>query len=146
MVYYDMQQLYLFGGLLLIFAIINVQPLSNVGRLSELGALFNLLGEAATCALSLQSLQISCMQTFSGVAPHQCMGSTYDHAFLREIAAAGSLYSNHRQEKTSHVAYAASQLISPLRPQELRALVQALLFLLQCCCWLQRNNSISAGY
>ena len=54
MVYYDMQQLYLFGGLLLIFAIINVQPLSNVGRLSELGALFNLLGEAATCALLLQ--------------------------------------------------------------------------------------------
>ncbi|KAL0024085.1 hypothetical protein WJX79_005294 [Trebouxia sp. C0005] len=37
-------QLYLFGGLLLIFAIINVQPLSVVGRLSELGALFNLLG------------------------------------------------------------------------------------------------------
>lgn len=54
MVSYDMQQLYLFGGLLLIFAIINVQPLSNVGRLSELGALFNLLGEAATCALLLQ--------------------------------------------------------------------------------------------
>lgn len=56
---YDMQQLYLFGGLLLIFAIINVQPLSVVGRLSELGALFNLLGEAATCALSLQPLPTS---------------------------------------------------------------------------------------
>ncbi len=59
MVCYDMQQLYLFGGLLLIFAIINVQPLSVVGRLSELGALFNLVGETAVYAFLLQSLPMS---------------------------------------------------------------------------------------
>ena len=40
-----MQQLYLFGGLLIIFAIINVQPVSFVGRLAELGAIFNFVGE-----------------------------------------------------------------------------------------------------
>lgn len=43
----------------MIFAIINVQPLRVVGRLSELGALFNLVGQAAICALLLQSLPTS---------------------------------------------------------------------------------------
>lgn len=59
MLCHDMQQLCLFGGLLVIFAIINVQPLRVVGRLSELGALFNLVGQAAICALLLQSLPTS---------------------------------------------------------------------------------------
>ena len=38
-----LQQLFLFGGLLIIFAIISVQPLC--GRFSELSALFNLIGK-----------------------------------------------------------------------------------------------------
>lgn len=38
-----LQQLYLFAGLLIIYAVINVQPLS--GRLAEFSALFNLIGK-----------------------------------------------------------------------------------------------------
>ncbi|DBA89293.1 TPA: hypothetical protein ACH3X2_004792 [Trebouxia sp. C0005] len=61
-------QLYLFGGLLLIFAIINVQPLSVVGRLSELGALFNLLGTIVFVAVLL--LVTKKQQHFSWVLTH----------------------------------------------------------------------------
>ena len=39
-----LQQLYLFGGLLVLLAIINIQPLSTVGHIAEIGTVWHVAG------------------------------------------------------------------------------------------------------
>ena len=43
-----LQQLYLFGGLLALLAIINIQPLSTVGHIAEIGTIWHVIGDILT--------------------------------------------------------------------------------------------------
>lgn len=61
---HSLQQLYLFGGLLVISAIANVQPLG--GRLSQLGAAFNFIGQYHFDVIAESTLQRLCSTFYLG--------------------------------------------------------------------------------
>ena len=45
-----LQQFYLFGGLLILLAIISVQPLSTVAHIAEIGTIWHIAGDALICS------------------------------------------------------------------------------------------------